>query len=104
MKKIALLIFCVTICGCGSITTLSNSETQISNKLNKSKTYCSKLSRVYSGVAYDLCHLHSAANSVDIDGILYLYFIDIFASAVVDTVVLPYSIVAQINKGSIDIE
>jgi uncharacterized protein YceK len=98
---ILLLMMCIQ--ACGTITTLSESDQRISSKLTKKDTYCESVSRVYSGVSYDFCSLNSKPNNTEIDALVGFYLLDGALSAVSDTLVLPYTIYQQSEKGSIRI-
>ena len=100
--RIWLVLFAIIwIHGCGTVTTLSNTDQSISSKLLRQNTYCDSVSRVYSGVAYDLCILNSKGSGTDIDVLIGFYLIDGVLSAATDTLVLPYTIFQQSDKGSI---
>ena len=103
MKPIPILIFSLLLSGCGTVTTLTNSDKDVAANLKKRGTYCETLPRIYSGVSYDLCSLHSNPNVTFVDVFVALYLIDIAASAVGDTLALPYSIYAQSNYSNIKI-
>jgi uncharacterized protein YceK len=90
--------------GCGTVTTLTNSDESVAANLKNRGTYCETLPRVYSGVSYDICSLHSNPNATYVDVIVALYLIDIAASAVGDTLALPYSIYAQSKYNYIKID
>ncbi|WP_373568285.1 YceK/YidQ family lipoprotein [Marinimicrobium sp. ABcell2] len=56
---------------------------------------------MYGGVSYNFCILHSSGSDGYIDFVMNLYLLDTFASAALDTVVLPYTAVQQINRGNV---
>lgn len=103
MKKFILLLLALSISGCGTLTSLSNSDEDISYKLRKQKSYCDTTSRAYGGVSYNLCKLNSNPNKTYIDWFLGFYIIDTVVSAVTDTIALPYTAFQQVNKGSIKV-
>lgn len=103
MRMPPILFALLCLHGCGTVTTLSNSDEQISSRLSRHITYCDSVSRVYSGVAYNLCILNSEPSSTDIDVLVGFYLIDGVFSAVTDTLVLPYTIFSQSEKGSIEV-
>ena len=98
-----ILLTLLWLHGCGTVTTLSNSDQQISSRLSRHDTYCDSVSRVYSGVAYDFCRVNSKPSNTSLDFLFGLYLIDGVLSAVTDTLVLPYTIYAQSEKGSIQV-
>ena len=103
MKKILPLIVTVLLSGCGTTTTLSNTDDDIKNKLARSNSSCENITRVYSGVAYDFCRLQSTPDSSFYNPFLVAYLVDIPFSAITDTVALPYTIYSQSNNGSINV-
>jgi uncharacterized protein YceK len=103
MRLSMILLSLICIQGCGTITTLSESDERISSKLTKQDTYCASLPRVYSGVSYDFCKLHSKPTGTAIDIGVGFYVFDGIFSAATDTLVLPYTIFQQSDKGSIQI-
>jgi uncharacterized protein YceK len=103
MRIPLILLSLICIQACGTVTTLSKSDTQISSQLRKQDTYCDSLPRVYSGVSYDFCQLHSAPKGTAVDVLLELYILYGILSAATDTLVLPYTIIQQSDKGSMQI-
>nr|WP_277608638.1 YceK/YidQ family lipoprotein [Microbulbifer elongatus] len=59
--------------------------------------------RVYSGVAYNMCKLNSNGTSIYFAPLLGVYLVDSVFSAATDTVVLPYTIYAQNEQGSVNL-
>ena len=107
MNRKGLLIFAIcALHGCGTVTTLSHSDEEISDKLKKQKTYCESLPRPYSGLSYGFCKLHSKNDTTDFntDAVLTIFAIDMASSSIADTIILPYSIYAQKKYGSIPIK
>lgn len=107
MKIVSLLLALVVLSGCGSVRTLSNTEATVSSNLREIETYCGVVPRIYSGVVYDYCSIFSGQTArwsliwwVPVG----FYAVDMIGSVVVDTVALPYSIPAQANKGSFQID
>ncbi len=103
MRKALILVSMMCIQSCGTVTTLSESDQRISGNLVKAGTYCESVSRVYSGVAYDLCKLNSKPRGTQIDVLVGFYLVDGILSVASDTVVLPYTVFQQSEKGSIQI-
>jgi uncharacterized protein YceK len=92
------------LAACGTITTLARNDESIYNHLKNQRTYCESIPRVYSGVAYDFCTLHSNPNNSSYyEGVPTLILFDIVASAAGDTLALPYSIYAQSKYNSIEL-
>ena len=103
MRIALILLFLTGIQACGTITTLSESDHHISSKLVKQGTYCESIPRVYSGVSYDFCILNSKPDSTEIDVLVGFYLLDGVLSAASDTLILPYTIYQQAEKGSIQV-
>jgi uncharacterized protein YceK len=106
MKPVALSILILAMTGCGTINTVFRDDTVTSRNLGNSKSYCGSVPRVYSGVMYDFCTLHAPPANPDNygkSGNMYWTLIDLTVSGVLDTLVLPYTIVRQNDEGSIEI-
>lgn len=89
---------------CGSLSTLPRSDEKIANDLADKKTYCNSVSRAYSGLSYDFCTLNAQpATEYYLPQLLLLVGVDMCASTVIDTLALPYTLPAQIKKGSIEL-
>ncbi|KQB51643.1 hypothetical protein AQS70_04930 [Pseudomonas endophytica] len=100
------VLLCVVPCfllGCGSVKTLFGSDESIRRDLKKQRSYCDSVTRVYSGVAFDLCVLNAPPNTTSgvPSGFVPIFFFDVLACAVVDTVALPYTIFQQSRAGSL---
>ncbi|MCA0892260.1 YceK/YidQ family lipoprotein [Microbulbifer agarilyticus] len=59
--------------------------------------------RVYSGVAYNMCKLNANGSSIHFAPMVGVYVVDSLFSATTDTVILPYTIYAQNQKGSVSL-
>jgi len=104
MRFFLIVFTAIILSSCGSLTTLGSSDQKISSNLKRQNTYCKNIPRVYSGVAYDFCYLHSNRDAVYIDWFLGFYLFDGMASGVVDTVLLPYTGYKQYKQGSLSIK
>lgn len=104
MKVILIVFTAMILAACGSLTTVGIPDREIASNLKRQGTYCENIPRVYSGVAYDFCYLHSRRDGVYIDWYLGFYLIDGVASGLVDTVLLPYTGYKQYTDGSLSIE
>lgn len=104
MRLISIIFVAISLSSCGSLTTLGNSDQKISANLKRKSTHCESIPRVYSGVAYDLCNLHSTPEGIYIDWFLGLYLVDCIASGVVDTAVLPYTGYKQYKYGGVGLD
>lgn len=101
MRIVLILVMAVSISACGSFRTVGKTDREISSDLLSQKTYCETLPRVYSGLFYNFCCLHSNRQSVHVDWFQQFYLLDGVASAVVDTVLLPYTGYRQYKDGSV---
>lgn len=101
MGKVLLILVVLCLTACGSFRTVVNSDQKVSADLRSKNTYCDSIPRVYSGVAYDFCCLHSQPRVMYIDGFTALYLMDGLVSAVVDTVLLPYTSYQHYMHGSL---
>lgn len=107
MRKCQTVIILLTlVCsGCATSKTVNVIENgAIAHNYWNSRTHCNSLPRVYSGVAHNACFALFAErtggaiyNSFEVGG----YLLDSLASAVADTLVLPYTICTQYQSGNI---
>ncbi len=104
VKRIILILLMSGLSGCGSLNTLSKTDQTLALNLKRQNTYCESIPRVYSGLAYDFCHLHSNPGGIYLDWVLGFYLIDGVASTLVDTVLLPYSGYRQYRDGNLKIQ
>lgn len=104
IKVLLILSLALILPACGSLTTITSSDREISANLNKRNTSCESMLRVYSGLSYDLCNLHSNPGGMSFNWILGFYVVDGIASAAVDTVLLPYTGYRQYKDGSIALD
>ncbi|AZF40664.1 hypothetical protein C4J87_0475 [Pseudomonas sp. R1-43-08] len=91
--------------GCGTATTVLRGDDVTVRELRGKKTYCQSVSRIYSGVAYDLCVLHgppSSAGGLSLNGIPWA-ILDVPVSGVLDTLVLPYTLYRQNADGNLEL-
>ncbi|MBV1881104.1 MAG: YceK/YidQ family lipoprotein [Pseudomonadales bacterium] len=100
-KTLPILLVLCSLTGCGTLSTLRYSDSNISSKLSKSQTRCTTLSRIYSGIFFDICTVHSNSTH-DLKGIGDAYYLfDTIPSSILDTVFLPYTIFKQFRFGSL---
>lgn len=105
LRLLVLLGTSLLMGGCGTTTTVLRGDDVTVLNLKRKKTYCNSVPRVYSGVVYDLCVLHGPPNSasdLSLNGIPW-GILDVPVSAVLDTLVLPYTIYRQSADGSIEL-
>lgn len=97
----ALAAFSLALSGCGSVNTVFRDDLSATRELRKQKTYCESIPRAYSGLAFNFCLLNAPP---DYTGMLVpLVLVDMTASGIVDTVVLPYTIYQQATLGNMGI-
>lgn len=97
----AMGIAALLVGGCGTVNSVIRKDGDTARELRLIKTYCQSIPRVYSGVAFDFCALHAAPDPTGV--LIPFVLLDIAASGVADTVVLPYTIYRQANDGNISV-
>ncbi|KTB87930.1 YceK/YidQ family lipoprotein [Pseudomonas syringae] len=105
VKTHCILLLALTLTGCGTINTVFRADSVAGEKLTHWKSHCSSIPRVYSGVMLDFCELHAEPQTTSAyqprnDPAWVL--LDMGASAIADTLVLPYTIYQQNQYGSIN--
>ena len=112
IKRGAAISLCVQtlwLASCGTISSTLTSDSYTRGELRAHKTYCEKLPRVYAGLAYDFCLFH--AEPVSYHPAVYAYSLNFIPyivveaalSGVLDTIVLPYTVIQQIDRGSLEL-
>lgn len=110
MRKFQTVIILLTFVCSGCATTKNVNVIEngaITHNYWNSRTHCNSLPRVYSGVAHNACFALFAERS---HGEIYSsfeaggYLLDTFASAMADTLVLPYTICTQYQRGNIRVK
>lgn len=95
-----------SLMGCGTINTVFRDDEVARHNLREWNTHCQSIPRVYSGVFYNLCILHSSPattpNFISANAIP-LQILDFIPSGLLDTVALPYSVYQQSERGNINI-
>lgn len=97
------LFFVFIVSGCGTVSTVYRSDQYAVSELTKSKTLCTKLPRIYSGVYFNLCQVHSNSENPFRYITHSFYLFDTIPSALTDTAILPYTIYKQNEKGGLTI-
>lgn len=110
MKNRSLVVAALVLfgTGCGTINTTFRGDQLAADKLNRHGTYCSEVPRPYSGVSYNACLFHAEPRTfhpplLNHDWIPLLVM-DAVVSAVADTLLLPYTVIRQMDQGSISIQ
>ncbi len=96
-----LALFCFS---CATIKTIDPPLDHVKISYKGKKSYCKKIPRIYSGISYNACLFYGEPSNVTMidsfNGIPFV-FIDSAFSVIADTIVLPYTVVSQVNKGDI---
>ncbi|QFT54301.1 YceK/YidQ family lipoprotein [Microbulbifer sp. THAF38] len=103
MRILTLSICSLLLTGCGTFTTLSSTDREISANLKRQKSNCESIPRVYSGLSYNMCKMHSDSESINVDLLLGVYLLDSVLSTATDTAVLPFTIYNQHKNGNISV-
>ncbi|WP_449433763.1 YceK/YidQ family lipoprotein [Pseudomonas putida] len=101
MKQWIAILLATTLTGCGTVRTVSD-ESQAVDDLARWGSNCHSIPRIYSGVAYQYCNLDGPPRA----GAHWAPFpilVDMAASGIADTVLLPYSGYQQYKRGNISI-
>lgn len=102
MKKLWMGVMLTSaLGGCGTVRTVSN-ESKAVDDLAKWQTNCYTISRAYSGVAYQFCNLNSPPRTGP-HWATFPILLDMAASGIVDTFVLPYTGYQQYKQGNVPI-
>lgn len=107
MKEFIGILLALSTFSCSTIKTIDPPNNHVNISYNGKKSYCEKIPRIYSGISYNLCLLYGEPSKrvnvgSSLNGIPFV-FIDSAFSVVSDTIVLPYTIVMQANKGAIKV-
>jgi uncharacterized protein YceK len=107
MKAITLFLLALCTCSCATIKTIDPPNNHVNISHYGKKSYCESIPRIYSGIAYNFCLLNGEPSRTKntgstFNGVPFL-FIDSAFSVVADTIVLPYTIIKQADKGSIKV-
>lgn len=104
--NVLICAIAVLLLGCGTINTVVRDDAVARRNLSHVKSPCEIIPRIYSGVFYDMCVLRGkpSRTALWVGAIPELMLVDLALSAVLDTVVLPYTIYEQMNAGSIHLK
>ncbi len=107
MKGFTCLLFLLFCCSCATVKTLDPPKNHINISHQGQKSYCEEIPRVYSGLSYNFCLMYGEPSKrvnigSSINGIPTLLIDTIFSTAT-DTIVLPYTLITQTEKGSIKV-
>ena len=107
MKTVIGLLLVFFCCSCATIKTIDPPQNHVTISHKGKNSYCDEIPRIYSGISYNFCLMYGEPSKTvnlgnSVNGVP-LVFIDSVFSLVTDTVVLPYTIVSQVNKGPIKV-
>lgn len=107
MKCITYILLAFCTFSCATIKTIDPPRNHVDISHSGKKSYCEDIPRIYSGVSYNFCLLYGEPSKKVNVGSSFnnipFVFIDTVFSVVSDTIVLPYTIVKQAEKGSIKV-
>lgn len=103
MRGLLVFLLAVFATGCGSVSTLVQSDREVARELRQAETRCEVLPRPYSGVVYSFCNVHSDSTRMTRHALYPLYLFDMIPSMVVDTLALPYTLVRHGRNGELDL-
>jgi uncharacterized protein YceK len=103
VKIVTIISAALLLTGCGTVNSIARNDVSIAHSLKNAGTRCTAMPRIYGGVAYDFCKLHSDPKSGYYNWFLGFYIIDIVPSLMADTVLLPFSAYSQAKNGPVDL-
>ena len=105
MKYLFVLFFTGILSSCGTFSTVTKSNSEISQNLKRHDSKCSSIPRIYSGVAYDFCRFHAKPKEYASNIIVMGYVFDIaLLSPIMDTVLLPVTVYQQVKNGNVEVD
>ena len=106
IKLFGVLSVVASLGACGTFSSRDISNNAVKIRDYNVKTHCDEISHVYSGIQYDLCILDSDRGAtpakIQMDP-LWVTSIDFVFSAIADTLILPYTLVQQVEYGNIEV-
>jgi len=104
MKGILSCLLVLLCFSCATVKTIDPSQNHVKISYKGKKSYCKEIPRIYSGISYNACLLYGEPSKTaridSLNGVPFI-IIDSAFSVVTDTIVLPYTIISQANKGYI---
>ena len=91
----------IVMSGCGTVRTVSD-ESKAVNDLANWQTDCFTITRAYSGVSYQFCNLNGPQRKGG-HWAPFPILVDMGASAIADTLILPYTGYHQYKRGNVPI-
>lgn len=107
MKKLTVLLAAALSCSCATVKTLSPENNHVVIEHHGNKSYCEEIPRIYSGLSYNFCLFYGEPDRAGtlgnrFNGVPWFVFDSVFSVAA-DTVVIPYTVVTQVQKGNIEV-
>ncbi|GGY58223.1 hypothetical protein GCM10011297_33630 [Bacterioplanes sanyensis] len=104
MKLLAALMAALALSGCATVNTIAPENNRVKISINGYDSHCRSIPRIYSGVAHNLCTLAGQPNvSANAKSNLQWLLVDTALSAAADTIMVPYTVMQQIEKGNIQV-
>lgn len=105
-RNALIYVIMLSLLGCGTMNTVVRDDAVARRNLSHVKSPCEIIPRIYSGVFYDVCVLRGkpSRTALWVGAIPELMLVDLALSAVLDTVVLPYTVYEQMNAGPIHLK
>lgn len=103
MKTLTVAALSLACVGCGTVNTTLRPDAVTAKNLSEVRSDCAVVPRVYGGVMYGYCRLSASpdAKPTGLAPDLRLTLLDMAASGVTDTLLLPYTLYRQAQDGSI---
>lgn len=107
MKGFIYLVSVLLCCSCATVKTLDPLGNHVNIAHQGKKSYCDEIPRIYSGLSYNFCLLYGEPSHIANVGGSFnsvpFVLVDTVFSTATDTLVLPYTIVTQSQKGFIKV-
>lgn len=105
-RILALFTMLLVLTGCGTVRTLEPEKGKVAISFNNKKSYCQSIPRIYSGTAHNFCQLYGEPTRSGHNTAMDFSFwaSDTLLCAVTDTLVLPYTVIRQIQDGALQVE
>lgn len=107
MKIIACIILVISTLSCSTLKTIAPAKNHVNISHFSKKSYCEEIPRVYSGLSYNFCLLYGEPSKYEHIGNSFnhvpFFVIDTSFSVIADTILLPHTIVMQLEKGDIKV-
>lgn len=89
---------------CGTIQTTYQPEHLPSLDTSR-RSYCNSVPSIYAGSSYDLCtSIFSRPGEIDANAVSAVHLLSLPLSAVSDTLLLPYTVLRQLQHGNLPLK